>query len=76
MKKINLVLIMSVLIFSCTTKVERPKLTGIIVDEQGVPVYSCMVGETFTDKNGRFELSEITYKGFVSLFGRKTYFYL
>ncbi|AIJ37089.1 hypothetical protein SL053_002424 [Flavobacterium psychrophilum] len=69
MKKIILLLIISVLIFSCTTKVVRPKLTGIIVDEQGVPVDSCMVGETFTDKNGRFELSEITYKGFVSFFG-------
>jgi hypothetical protein len=74
MKKIILVLIIYVLIFSCTTKVARPKLIGIIVDEQGGSVDSCMVGETFTDKNGRFELSEITYKGFVSLFGRKPTF--
>ncbi|MFC4211846.1 hypothetical protein ACFOWA_11670 [Pedobacter lithocola] len=74
MKKINLLLIISALISSCTTRIERPKLTGIIVDEQGVPVDSCMVGETFTDKNGRFELSEITHKGLVSFFGKNPIF--
>lgn len=70
MKKIILLLIVSVLAFSCTTKVERPKLIGIIVDEFGVPVAGCKVGETFTDKNGRFELSERKHKGFISFFGR------
>ena len=74
MKKTILVLIISVLIFSCTTAVVRPKLTGTIVDEYGIPVDSCAVGETHTDKNGRFELPEITYKAVVSLFGRNPIF--
>ena len=47
MKKTILVLIISVLIFSCTTAVERPKLTGTIVDEYGIPVDSCAVARHF-----------------------------
>jgi len=74
MKNLILLLIFPLFIFSCTNKVLRPKLIGVIIDENGVPVDSCKVGETFTDKNGRFELSEITEMGFVSLFGRNPIF--
>jgi len=74
MKNILLLLITSILIISCTNKVVRPKLTGIIVDEQGIPVDSCMVGETYTNKYGKYELSEIIDKGFISFFGRTPIF--
>ena len=69
MKKLYLLLLFCVLITSCVTKVSRPKLTGTIVDESGTPLDSCQVGETYTDKDGNFVLKEMTYKGFISLFG-------
>lgn len=74
MKKIILLFIVSVLCFSCIKKVMRPKLTGVIVDEFGIPIDNCKVGETFTDKNGRFELPEITRRGFISFFGSSPIF--
>lgn len=74
MKNIFRLVIFSLLIFSCTKKVLRPKLTGVIIDEKGAPVDSCNVGETMTDRHGRFELPEITEMGFVTLFGRNPIF--
>lgn len=62
------------MVFSCTNEVVRPKITGVIVDELDNPVDSCRVGETITNKHGRFELSEITDTGFISIFGRKPIF--
>ena len=56
-------------ITSCTSEVIRPKLTGIIVDEQGKPVNNCKVGETLTDKNGKFELLELTRNVFIIKLG-------
>jgi len=69
MKKIFSLLIISILTISCISKVHRPKLIGVIVDEQGVPIDCCMIGETFTDKNGRYELPEIASTEFFSFFG-------
>lgn len=69
MKKIFSLLILFILITSCVSKVWRPKLIGIIVDEQGKPIDSCIVGETYTDKNGKFKLSEKTTREFFSVFG-------
>lgn len=69
MKKIILLLIINVLIISCTNKVIRPKLIGIVVDEQGKPIDNCIVGETHTNKEGKYELTEITQMGFINLFG-------
>lgn len=65
MKNPLLFLISLIFITSCTDKVLRPKITGVIVDENGIPVDSCKVGEAYTDKNGRFELAEITAKSFI-----------
>ena len=73
-KKLFLLLIFSTLFTSCVTKVIRPKLTGTIVDEMGMPVDSCQVGEVYTNKDGNFELEELTYKGFISLFGSSPVF--
>jgi len=70
MKKIFLLLIIFILITSCTTRVLRPKLIGTIVDEHGRPIDSCMVGETYTDKNGRYELAEITKLEHINIFGQ------
>ncbi|NRS90368.1 hypothetical protein HNQ02_003308 [Flavobacterium sp. 7E] len=69
MKKIILILIFLILNVSCTTKVARPQLTGVIVDEQGVPIDSCTVGETVTDKNGKYVLPEVTYNKFFEILG-------
>ncbi|WP_103866501.1 hypothetical protein [Aquimarina sp. I32.4] len=74
MKILFSLLIVSVLITSCVSKVWRPKLIGIIVDEQGKPIDSCIVGETYTDKNGKFELLEKTTKEFFSVFGEPPIF--
>ena len=68
--KISFTLIsLLLLITSCTSEVIRPKLTGIIVDEQGKPIENCKVGEAFTDKNGKFELLEITQNKFIVRLG-------
>ncbi|MGG6229508.1 hypothetical protein [Tenacibaculum sp. SDUM215027] len=67
-------LIIFIITTSCVSKVVRPKLIGVIVNEQGKPIDSCIVGETYTDKNGKFELSEITTREFFSIFGTSSVF--
>ena len=73
-KKLYLLLIFTTLFTSCITKVIRPKLTGTIVDEMGMPVDSCQVGEAFTNKDGNFVLKEVTHKSLISLFGSSPVF--
>ena len=67
--KFFLGLLISLLITSCVTQVLRPKLTGNVVDEQGIPLVSCLVGDAYTDKNGNYELPEITAVRLFSFFG-------
>ncbi|WP_405246395.1 hypothetical protein [Cellulophaga sp. Asnod2-G02] len=67
--KFFLGLLISLLVTSCVTQVLRPKLTGTIVDEQGKPLVSCLVGDAYTDKNGNYELPEITAVRLFSFFG-------
>ncbi|WCM42683.1 hypothetical protein MG290_03115 [Flavobacterium sp. CBA20B-1] len=69
MKTTLTLIILSIFITSCTPVVVRPKMIGVIVDEQGKPIENCKVGETFSDKNGKFELSEITQNEFFIRFG-------
>lgn len=52
----------------------RPILKGTIVDEQGKPIDSCKVGETYTNKNGEFELSEKKTKKLFSFLGEPPIF--
>lgn len=74
MKKLFSLLIIFILYTSCEPIVWRPKLTGVIVDEQGKPLDSCIVGETYTDKKGRFQLLEKIDKISLNIFGRPLVF--
>ncbi len=49
---------------SCFSRLERPKITGVIVDYDNRPINNCKVGETITDTNGYFTLPEIFEYGF------------
>lgn len=69
MKNIFLLLFFSILITSCFSNVRRPQLTGTIIDEEGNPIDSCAVGETYTDKNGGFVLVEKINNGFFNFLG-------
>ena len=73
--KFFLGLLISLLVTSCVTQVLKPKLTGTIVDEQGKPLDSCLVGDAYTDKNGNYELPEITAVRLFSFFGGLSVFW-
>ncbi|MBL4746371.1 MAG: hypothetical protein JKY08_08370 [Flavobacteriaceae bacterium] len=61
----NKILILStILLSSCISRLGRPSLSGIITDFEGNPIENCSVGEVLTDKNGIFTLSEIRYNQF------------
>jgi len=49
---------------ACISRLSRPAITGTILDYQNKPVVGCKVGETVTDKNGKFYLKEIRYNKF------------
>lgn len=49
---------------SCISRLERPAISGVIVDENKKPIAGCRVGETTTDINGSFHLKEIRYNKF------------
>ncbi|WP_316847534.1 hypothetical protein [Pedobacter psychrodurus] len=49
---------------SCISRLSGPAITGTILDYQNKPVVGCKVGETVTDKNGKFYLKEIRYNKF------------
>ena len=49
---------------SCVSRMARPVLTGVVVDQQGLPLPYVRVGEAITDSNGRFYLKEIRYNRF------------
>lgn len=53
------------LLVSCVSRLSRPVLIGTITDFNGKPIKNCSVGESFTDKNGKFTLSEIRYNQFL-----------
>jgi len=74
MKKLLLLCILFILFTSCEHIVWRPKLIGVIVDEQGKPIDNCVVGDTYTDKKGRFQLLEKTGKMSLNIFGRPPVF--
>ncbi|WP_165749295.1 hypothetical protein [Cellulophaga sp. Z1A5H] len=65
---IKIIIFISVLVVcsSCISRLVRPALSGTIVDFNGNPIDSCLVGETVTDHNGNFYLKEI----------RKNYFFI
>lgn len=49
---------------SCISRLSRPQITGIVVDYHRNPVAGCKVGETYTEKDGSFSLSEKRYNAF------------
>lgn len=49
---------------SCVSRMSRPVLTGVVVDENGRPLPGVQVGESLTDSNGCFSLEEIRYNKF------------
>lgn len=53
------------LVFSCISRMQRPILKGTILDYDGNPVANCSVGETVTDKFGKYTLPEIRYNAFL-----------
>ncbi len=64
MRMLLLILCIGISISSCVSRLGRPELTGFIVDFNKTPIKNCKVGETITDKNGYFVLSEQRYKQF------------
>lgn len=50
---------------SCVSRLSRPQITGVIVDYDKKPIAGCKVGETITDKDGNFTLSEKRYNAFI-----------
>jgi len=52
-------------IISCVSRLGRPELLGVVTDFDGNPIEDCSVGETVTDENGHFTLSERRYHEFM-----------
>lgn len=50
---------------SCVSRLSRPAISGVIVDYDKKPVPDCQVGETRTDENGKFYLTEKRYNKFL-----------
>lgn len=63
--KILLPLVLMVSLSSCISRLSRPAISGVIVDYDKKPVADCQVGETRTDKNGKFYLTERRYNKFL-----------
>ncbi|MBC8988106.1 hypothetical protein H9X96_20320 [Pedobacter sp. N36a] len=63
--KILLLLLLVVSFSSCVSRLARPAISGVIVDYDKKPVADCRVGETTTDKNGKFYLTEKRYNKFL-----------
>ncbi|WP_222538177.1 hypothetical protein [Pedobacter polysacchareus] len=63
--KIVLSLFLMVSFSSCVSRLSRPAISGVIVDYDKKPVADCQVGETRTDKNGIFHLTERRYNKFL-----------
>ncbi|WP_226294407.1 hypothetical protein [Aquimarina algicola] len=57
-------IMMLIIASSCISRLARPKLTGTILDFERNPIDNCTVGETMTDKNGKFVLEEKRYNKF------------
>lgn len=67
MKKISKIIfgfLLLTIFVSCISRMARPRLTGTILDFDKKPIANCSIGETVTDKYGRFELPEIRYNKF------------
>lgn len=62
--KILLLLFLMVSLSSCVSRLSRPAISGVIVDYDKKPVADCRVGETITDKDGKFYLTEKRYSKF------------
>lgn len=56
--------LLSLILSSCIKRLERPEITGRILDYDGKSIENCIVDETKTDKNGYFHLSTKTYSAF------------
>lgn len=52
------------LLGGCISRLSRPIITGVIVDDDHRPVASCSVGETVTAADGTFRLPEKRYRKF------------
>lgn len=63
--KVLLSLFLMVSFSSCVSRLSRPAISGVIVDYDKKPVADCRVGETLTDKNGKFYLTEKRYSKFL-----------
>ncbi len=60
-----LLCLVSLMLCSCISRLARPEISGVIVDYDKNPVMGCKVGESVSDKNGHFMLSERRYNAFI-----------
>lgn len=65
--KLNILLLLLLMasFSSCISRLSRPAISGVIVDYDKNPIADCRVGETTTDKNGKFYLTEKRYSKFL-----------
>jgi hypothetical protein len=48
-----------VFLVSCISRLERPEITGVVLDYKNKPIADCIVGETKTNNEGEFVLPEM-----------------
>lgn len=60
-----MIVIMCFLLTACISRLSRPEIRGVIVDESQHPLIGVKVGETFTNAHGEFKLPEQRYWAFV-----------
>jgi len=65
MKNFVGIILFPLLLSSCISRLGRPIIQGVVTDFDGNPIEGCSVGESFTDENGKFILSEIRYNQFL-----------
>ncbi|EMM86104.1 hypothetical protein LEP1GSC039_2153 [Leptospira santarosai str. 2000027870] len=70
------ILPISILLLSCVSRLRRPELVGTIVDYDKNPIEGCAVGETSTDRNGKFVLPERRYYEFFFIWKLRHFMYL
>lgn len=62
--RLFMVAVLALTFSSCISRLGRPAISGVIVDENKKPIEGCRVGETTTDINGSFHLKVIRYNKF------------
>lgn len=57
--------IMCFLLTACISRLSRPEMRGVVVDEHQQPLANVQVGETLTNMHGEFKLPEQRYWAFL-----------